>query len=80
MKENGYCSTNFKCFTTEQAKGDFKEKVSRLNWYVLLSHICNPDLAPSIEGFEEQNGVLFLNVDNEMISVTKNLNNPRFSN
>jgi hypothetical protein len=79
MKEKIYLTNNL-CFTAEQAEHCFKDKVSILNYEILTANICQPLLATMIEGFTEKNGVLFFKIGDEMISVTHNLNNPRFSN
>lgn len=70
MKEIIY-TTNCLCFTEAQAAQYLKNKVSSLNYEILVAHLCNPELARKVEGFSEQNHVLFLKVGGEMISITK---------
>lgn len=79
MKEKIYI-TNCMCFTEEQAEQYFRDKVSVLNYEILVANICQPLLSMLIEGFCEQNGVLFIKVGEEMVSVNHNFLNPRFSN
>ena len=72
--------TDCQCYTEEQAELHLKDKVSALNYPILIAHITKPRLAEHIEGFAEQNGVLFLMIGNEMVSVTNNYSHPEFSN
>lgn len=72
--------TDCQCYTEEQAELYFKDKVSALNYPILIAHITKPWLADNIKGFAEQNGVLFLMIGNEMVSVTNNYNHPEFGN
>jgi hypothetical protein len=61
--------TNQKCYTSEELKA-FKATVSNSNMDILLANLTEPLLARFIEGFTEQNGILFFSVGGEMISVT----------
>ncbi len=72
--------TECQCYTEEQAELHLKDKVSAINYPILITHITKPMLAMHINGFAEQNGVLFLMIDNEMVSVTNNYSHPEFSN
>jgi len=72
--------TDCQCYTEEQAELQLKDKVSALNYPILIAHITKPVLAKRINGFAEQNGVLFLMFGNEMVSVTNNYSHPEFSN
>lgn len=72
--------TECKCYTEEQADLQLKDKVSALNYPILIAHITKPMFANRINGFAEQNGVLFLMIDDEMVSVTNNYSHPEFSN
>ena len=57
-----------------------KDKVSVLNYDILKSYITEPSLAEHIRGFEEQNGILFLLIGDEMVSITNNYSHPTFAN
>lgn len=72
--------TDCQCYTEEQAELQLKDKVSALNYPILIAHNTKPMLAGHINGFAEQNGVLFLMIDNEMVSATNNYSHPEFSN
>jgi len=72
--------TDCQCYTETQAELRLKDKVSALIYPILIEHITKPILAGHIKGFAEQNGVLFLMIDNEMVSVTNNYSHPEFSN
>jgi hypothetical protein len=72
--------TDCQCYTEEQAELKLKDKVSALNYPIIKAFITKPILAHLIEGFAEQNGVLFLMIGDEMVSVTNNFNHPEFSN
>lgn len=80
MKKTIIYFTDYQCFTEEQAELQFRDKVSVLNYPILVEHITKPMFANIIEGFAEQNGVLFLRIGNEMVSVTNNFRHPEFSN
>jgi hypothetical protein len=68
--ENTIYITNNNIYTEQEAQ-HFKNLLSPSNYEALISHLCDPDLALYIEGFTEQDGVLFLQVNGEMISVTE---------
>jgi len=70
--------TDCQCYTKEQAELQLKDKVSALNYPILKAHITNQMLAKCINGFAEQNGVLFLMIGNEMASVTNNYRHSNF--
>jgi len=72
--------TDCLCYTDEQAELKLKDKVSALNYPILKEHITKPVLASHIKGFAGKNGVLFLMIGDEMVSVTNNFNHPKFSN
>lgn len=72
--------TDCQCYTETQAELRLKDKVSTLIYPILIEHITKPILAGHINGFAEQNGVLFLMINNEMVSVTNNYSHPEFSN
>jgi len=72
--------TDCQCYTEEQAELQFRDKVSVLNYPILIEHITKPMTANIIKGFAEQNGVLFLMIGNKMVSVTNNYRHPEFSN
>lgn len=72
--------TDCQCYTETQAELRLKDKVSALIYPILIEHITIPTLAGHINGFAEQNGVLFLMIDNEMVSVTHNYSHSEFSN
>ncbi len=74
MKEKMYI-TNCLCYNEAQAEQYLKKKVSSLNYETLVAHLCKPELARKVEGFSEQNGVLFLKVGGEMISITQSCRN-----
>ena len=80
MKKTIIYLTECQCYTEEQAELQLKHKVSVLNYPILVAHITKPVLAQNIEGFARQNGVLFLMIGNEMVSVTNNYSHPEFSN
>lgn len=72
--EEVFYVTNYQFFTEAQAEQNFKNKISELSYEILIGHLCEPELATYIEGFTEQNGVLFVKVGEEMISITKSSN------
>ena len=72
--------TNCQCYSEDQAELELMNKVSALNYPILKSHITIPILAEHINGFAEQNGVLFLMIGDEMISLTNNYSHPEFGN
>lgn len=72
--------TDCQCYSEEQAEMQLKDKVSALNYPILKAHVTKPVLAEQIDGFTEQNGVLFLMIGYEMVSVTNNYSHPEFSN
>lgn len=80
MKKTIIYLTEYQCYKEEQAELYIKDKVSALNYPILKAHITKPVLAQNIEGFAEQNGVLFLMIEDEMFSVTNNYNYPEFGN
>jgi hypothetical protein len=80
MKRSIIYLTDCQCYTEEQAELHLKDKVSALNFPILKAHITKPVFAEHIEGFAEQNGVLFLMIGDEMVSVTNNYSHPEFSN
>jgi hypothetical protein len=80
MKSKSIHITNCQYYTNEQAEQELKDKVSVLNYDILRKHITEPSLAEHIRGFEEQSGVLFLLIGDEMVSVTDNHSHPVFGN
>jgi len=72
--ENTIYLTNGKTFTLKEFATEFKNLVHPYNYEQLEAHLCEPTLAPIVEGFAEQNGVLFLVMNSEMISVTPKIN------
>jgi hypothetical protein len=50
-------------------------EISQTNLDLIHEHLLNPELCGYINGFIEQNGILFFRMENgEMISVEKNSN------
>ena len=80
MKSKSIHITNCQCYTDEQAEQELRDKVSVLNYPILIKHITEQSLARHINGFAEQDGVLFLMIGDEMVSIANNYSHPTFSN
>ena len=80
MRKTIIYTTDCQCYTEEQAEKHFRNKLSMLNYPILKAHLTDPLFAMLINGFAEQNGVLFLMIGDEMVSVTNNFSYPAFSN
>ena len=80
MKKKNVYMTNCQYYTHEQAEEELRDKVSVLNYPILKDHITEPSLAEHIGGFTEQDGVLFLLIGDEMVSIANNYSHPTFSN
>lgn len=80
MRKTIIYTTDCQCYTEELAEKHLRNKVSVLNYPILKAHLTDPLLAMFINGFAEQNGVLFLMIGDEMVSVGNNFSYPAFSN
>jgi predicted nucleic acid-binding protein len=78
MEEEVLYITCFQCFTKEEVEKYFSNYVSETNLDILKAHICHSELSKDIEGFTEQNGILFLLIKGEMVSVNHNPSHPTF--
>jgi len=80
MKAQELFCTAGQWFTLDQAEKYFRDKVSALNYEILMDHITVPELAKHILGFLEQDGDLIFFTEDGDYRVNHNLGNPRFSN
>lgn len=72
-KSQNYFKTGRKCYTMAEAMRDFYQVLTEDQFDMVVNFICIKDLARDIDGFEFQDGVLFVDACGKMMSVTKKI-------
>ena len=66
--------TNNKVWKRAEADSYFKDKISYTNLLILKDHLSDPKKAPRIGAIQEQDGILFMQIDGVMTSVSNKAN------